>query len=141
MQKMSDADLMRLVMQKHRPALEELYDRYIKLVYSFALKSTIDEQQARELSRRYLSACGPQKKGYDESKGQFVNWLLTITRNITVDHLRWKSEIRLSCPSNRSVGSTSPIIRPATRLTSCRASCSEKRWKRLTAISPLVRSS
>ncbi|WP_231558820.1 RNA polymerase sigma factor [Brevibacillus thermoruber] len=52
-----------------------------------------------------------------ESKGQFVNWLLTITRNITVDHLRWKSEIRLSCPSNRSVGSTSPIIRPATRLT------------------------
>lgn len=45
MRNKSDAELMRMVMEKNRPALEELYDRYIKLVYSFAIKATKDEQK------------------------------------------------------------------------------------------------
>ncbi|MEJ8544324.1 sigma-70 family RNA polymerase sigma factor [Brevibacillus borstelensis] len=98
MQKMSDADLMRLVMQKHRPALEELYDRYIKLVYSFALKSTKDEQQAKGIVQAVFTRLWTTEKGYDESKGQFVNWLLTITRNITVDHLRQEKRNQLVVP-------------------------------------------
>lgn len=28
------------------------------------------------------------EQGYDAEKGRFVSWLLTITRNITIDHLR-----------------------------------------------------
>lgn len=47
MQNKSDAELMRLIKEKHRPALEELYDRYIKLVYSFAFKSTKDQEKTR----------------------------------------------------------------------------------------------
>lgn len=88
MQNWSDADLMQLVMQKHRPALEELYDRYIKLVYSFALKSTQDEQHARNIVQAVFTRLWTSESGYSAEKGLFVNWLLTITRNITIDHLR-----------------------------------------------------
>lgn len=88
MQKKNDAELMRLVMQKIRPALEELYDRYVKLVYSFALKSTRDELAARQIVQAVFTRLWTTATGYDEAKGQFANWLLTVTRNITIDHLR-----------------------------------------------------
>lgn len=88
MQNWSDADLMQLVMQKHRPALEELYDRYIKLVYSFALKATQDEQQARSIVQAVFTRLWTSESGYNAEKGLFVNWLITITRNITIDHIR-----------------------------------------------------
>lgn len=88
MRNKSDTELMRLVMEKNRPALEELYDRYIKLVYSFAMKSTKDEHMARVIVQAVFTRLWTTEKGYDSEKGQFVNWLLTITRNITIDHIR-----------------------------------------------------
>ncbi|MED4583684.1 RNA polymerase sigma factor [Brevibacillus choshinensis] len=88
MQNWSDADLMQLVMQKHRPALEELYDRYIKLVYSFSFKATQDEQHARAIVQAVFTRLWTSESGFNAEKGQFVNWLITITRNITIDHLR-----------------------------------------------------
>lgn len=68
--------------------MEELYDRYVKLVYSFAIKSLKDEQKARVIVQAVFMRLWTTEKGYDPGKGQFVNWLLTITRNITIDHVR-----------------------------------------------------
>jgi RNA polymerase sigma factor (sigma-70 family) len=88
MRNLSDAELMQLVMQRHRPALEELYDRYIKLIYSFALKSTKDELMAKGIVQAVFTRLWTTESTYNSSKGQFVNWLLTVTRNITIDQLR-----------------------------------------------------
>lgn len=88
MQKMSDAELMHLIKEKHRPALEELYDRYIKVVYSFSLKSTKDPEKAKGIVQAVFMRIWTTKNAYDPEKGQFINWLLTITRNITIDHHR-----------------------------------------------------
>ncbi|MES9684156.1 RNA polymerase [Bacillus sp. AFS001701] len=88
MQKMSEAELMQLIKEKHRPALEELYDRYIKIVYSFSLKSTKDPDKAKAIVQAVFMRIWTTKNGFDPEKGQFINWLLTITRNITIDHHR-----------------------------------------------------
>ncbi|PGM53687.1 sigma-70 family RNA polymerase sigma factor [Bacillus sp. AFS053548] len=88
MQKMSDAELMHLIKEKHRPALEELYDRYIKVVYSFSLKSTKDPEKSKGIVQAVFMRIWTTKNAYDPEKGQFINWLLTITRNITIDHHR-----------------------------------------------------
>ncbi|WP_144549824.1 RNA polymerase sigma factor [Bacillus sp. X1(2014)] len=88
MQNLSDADLMLLIKAKHRPALEELYDRYIKLVYSFVIKSTKDQDKAKVIVQAVFTRVWTTETGYNPEKGQFVNWLLTITRNITIDHHR-----------------------------------------------------
>lgn len=88
MRNLSEAELMRLVMEKHRPALEELYDRYVKLVYSFALKSVKQEQAAKDIVQLVFTRLWTTEAGYDSGKGQFVNWLLTVTRNISIDYNR-----------------------------------------------------
>lgn len=88
MRNRTDAELMKLVLGKHQPALEELYDRYAKLVYSFALKSLREELAAREIVQLVFTRLWTTEKGYDPSKGGFVNWIITVTRNITIDYLR-----------------------------------------------------
>ena len=85
---LSDAELMLLIKEKYRPALEELYDRYIKLVYSFVIKSTKDQDKARIIVQAVFTRVWTTETGYNPEKGLFVNWLLTITRNITIDHHR-----------------------------------------------------
>lgn len=88
MQSLSDAELMQLIKEKQRPALEELYDRYIKLVYSFSLKSTGDAEKAKVIVQAVFTRLWTTENGYNPDKGQFVSWLLTITRNITIDYHR-----------------------------------------------------
>jgi len=88
MQNRTDRELMLLVMSKQHSALEELYDRYVKLVYSFAVKAVKDEQGAREIVQLVFTRLWTTKTGFDESKGRFINWIITITRNLTIDYLR-----------------------------------------------------
>ncbi|GGA03322.1 DNA-directed RNA polymerase sigma-70 factor [Paenibacillus marchantiophytorum] len=93
MRNRTDGELMKLVMGKNHLALEELYDRYAKLVYSFALKSMKEEQAAREIVQLVFTRLWTTEKGFDASKGAFVNWVITVTRNITIDYLRQKRKL------------------------------------------------
>jgi RNA polymerase sigma factor (sigma-70 family) len=88
MQNRTDGELMQLVLNKQHSALDELYDRYVKLVYSFAMKSIQDEQAAREIVQQVFMRLWVTERGYDAKQGKFVNWMLTITRNITIDYIR-----------------------------------------------------
>lgn len=88
MRNRTDGELMKLVMAKEHPALEELYDRYAKLVYSFAMKSMKNEQEAREIVQLVFMRLWTTGTGYDADKGGFINWMITITRNITIDYVR-----------------------------------------------------
>jgi RNA polymerase sigma-70 factor (ECF subfamily) len=88
MQNRSDVELMRLIQQRQREALEEIYDRYVKLVYSFALRSVGNEASAREVVQLVFTRLWTTGASYDSHKGKFVSWLLTITRHITVDLIR-----------------------------------------------------
>jgi RNA polymerase sigma-70 factor, ECF subfamily len=63
MQNKSDAELMLLIKEKHRPALEELYDRYIKLVYQ--LRSTQDKEKARIIVQSVFTRLWTTENGYN----------------------------------------------------------------------------
>jgi RNA polymerase sigma factor (sigma-70 family) len=88
MKDLSDAQLMKLVLAKERAALEELYDRYVRLIYSFSLKTVREERQARVVVQAVFTRLWATEKGYDESKGAFASWLLMITRNCAIDEIR-----------------------------------------------------
>ncbi|UUZ95929.1 sigma-70 family RNA polymerase sigma factor [Paenibacillus sp. P25] len=88
MQQYSDEQLMRMIREKHSDALQELYDRYARLVYSFAMKSKRDPLFAKEIVQLVFTRLWTTERVYDPARGLFVNWSLTITRNITVDQLR-----------------------------------------------------
>ncbi|MCZ8511308.1 sigma-70 family RNA polymerase sigma factor [Paenibacillus filicis] len=88
MQQYSDEQLMRMIREKKSEALHELYDRYARLVYSFAMKSRKEPQFAKEIVQLVFTRLWTTERSYDPAKGLFVNWLLTVTRNLTVDQLR-----------------------------------------------------
>jgi RNA polymerase sigma-70 factor (ECF subfamily) len=69
-------------------ALEALYDRYEKLLYSFAYKQTQNTTLAEEVVQDVFLKLWEEKAVYDESKGRFSSWLLTITRYTAIDRLR-----------------------------------------------------
>ncbi|QED46109.1 RNA polymerase sigma factor [Cytobacillus dafuensis] len=89
MKNKSDEELVKLIVQNHRPALEELYDRYINLIYSFSLKMTKgDTEKTKEIVQLVFLRLWTTKRTYSASQGKFANWILTITRNIAIDLIR-----------------------------------------------------
>jgi RNA polymerase sigma-70 factor (ECF subfamily) len=89
-QQYSDEQLMQQIKEKQSSALRMLYERYVKLVYSFAIKSGAgnDTQFVQDIVQMVFTRIWTTEKGYDASKGQFVNWLITVTRNVTIDQIR-----------------------------------------------------
>ncbi|MEF3303859.1 RNA polymerase sigma factor [Paenibacillus sp. GYB003] len=88
MDEATDGELMRRIRGRNREAFERLYDRYVKLVYSYALKSVQNEQAAKEIVQLVFTRLWTTQSGYDPDKGLFVNWLITVTRNIAIDYVR-----------------------------------------------------
>ncbi|PIC63500.1 RNA polymerase [Sporosarcina sp. P13] len=85
----NDEELFRLVKKKNRHALEELYDRYGKLVYSYAYKFSNNQlEMSKEITQLVYLRLWTTQSHYVASKGKFINWLLTITRNICLDYVK-----------------------------------------------------
>ena len=83
-----DASLYAKVKNKDRIAFETLYDRYEKLLYSFAFRYTNDSALTEEVIQDVFLKLWNGTNEYDGSKGKFSSWLLTITRNKAIDEIR-----------------------------------------------------
>lgn len=95
----TDPELIRLVQLRRRDALEALYDRYVKLVYSFALKTIRDESLSKEIVQQVFTRIWTSSHAFDPTKGQFTSWLLTVTRNIAIDVLRKERRLEAQRPT------------------------------------------
>lgn len=76
------------IRSKDRDALEIMYDRYEKLLYSFAYRITHDQTLAEEVLQDVFMKLWNGNRVFDSSKGKFTSWLLTITRNQAIDLIR-----------------------------------------------------
>lgn len=85
---LSDAELVALVTEKNPAALEVLYTRYSRIVFSFALRIVGDPQIAEELLQEVFFRTWRQGALFRSSRGAFVTWLLSITHNMAIDELR-----------------------------------------------------
>ncbi|WP_199624759.1 RNA polymerase sigma factor [Paenibacillus alkalitolerans] len=88
MRNLSDYELMQQVKRKRRKALSILYDRHAAFIYSFAYKAVKDESAARDIVQSVFLRLWTTESGYNPDKGTFSGWLITITRNITIDRIR-----------------------------------------------------
>src|SRR5690606_12992433 len=88
MEKISDALLYERVRGKDKAALEELYDRYEKMLFSYLCKMTGDRDIAEEALQEVFVKIWRGTGTYNESKGKFVAWLVTMSRNAAVDLIR-----------------------------------------------------
>jgi RNA polymerase sigma factor (sigma-70 family) len=93
----SDLDLMKRIIGKDASALELLYSRYERVMYSFAYRIVKDAMAAEEVVQELFMRIWKSAERYDLREGKISTWLFAITRNIAIDVLR-KQKSRMPVP-------------------------------------------
>jgi RNA polymerase sigma-70 factor (ECF subfamily) len=83
-----DGELISLIKAGEQSALMDLYGRYSNAVYSIAVNVLGQSHLAEEITQDIFLKVWQRAEHWDESKGRFINWLLTITRNAAIDRAR-----------------------------------------------------
>jgi RNA polymerase sigma-70 factor, ECF subfamily len=85
---LSDVDLIGRASEGDARALEVLYDRYSRVVFSFALRIVGDSQVAEEVLQEVFFRAWQQGSAFTSTRGSFITWLLSITHNMAIDEVR-----------------------------------------------------
>lgn len=84
----TDAELIRRVSLGDAGALETLYGRYARVVYSFSVRIVQDGALAEEILQEVFVRTWLQADRFRRSRGNFASWLLSITHNLAIDEVR-----------------------------------------------------
>lgn len=84
----NDAELIAQAANGDPAALEVLYDRYSRVVFSFALRIVGDPQIAEEILQEVFFRAWQQGSSFQSNRGSLVTWLLSITHNLSIDEIR-----------------------------------------------------
>jgi RNA polymerase sigma factor (sigma-70 family) len=86
----NEAALLARIAQQDEAALSELYDRYARVLYSFAFKSLGSVEESEETVLDVFSQVWRIAERYDSSKGRADAWLFMLARSRILDRLRAK---------------------------------------------------
>jgi RNA polymerase sigma-70 factor, ECF subfamily len=84
----SDAELLARVGEHDRDAFEVLYGRYVRPVFSLALRRLGDRGHAEDAVQDAFAAIWRSASTYRPERGAAGGWLYTVARNAIVDRLR-----------------------------------------------------
>jgi RNA polymerase sigma-70 factor (ECF subfamily) len=83
-----DSGLMARVRQRDTAALRTLYDRHSSMVHGLGLRILRDPTEAEDLVQDVFLHLWRRAELFDGERGQFVGWLVSLTRNRAIDRLR-----------------------------------------------------
>jgi RNA polymerase sigma-70 factor (ECF subfamily) len=83
-----DAGLARRLKAREPQAMAELYDRYGRLAYSLIYRIVRNNAVAEDLLQESFLRVWNRVNSFDEQRGAFGPWILTVARNRAIDHLR-----------------------------------------------------
>ena len=86
----SDAELMVSVAVGNSAAMELMYERYSRPVFSFALRMLADRDHAEDLMQEVFLRAWRRANRFSDSRGTLISWLLSITHNMAIDEIRKK---------------------------------------------------
>ncbi len=84
----NDIEAIARLAQGDLEALEVLYARYVRPVYSLAVRILGDDVAAEEVTQDVFEQAWRGARSYDQARGRVGTWLLTITHHTAVDVLR-----------------------------------------------------
>src|SRR5919108_2156983 len=85
---LDDDALVQLLVARDVRALEALYGRYARPVFSLGLKLLGDREVVEEVVQEVFLRLWTRAYGYDPQRGKLLSWLLTITHHRAIDELR-----------------------------------------------------
>ena len=91
----SDEALLASIANGDQAAFETLYGRYADLVYSIALRVVADQGIAQDVAQEVFLRIWRHPALFDETRGRFVSWLMSVARNRAVDEVRSRGRRRL----------------------------------------------
>lgn len=80
--------LVKRLRARDQAALDELYERYSKVVYAIALRIVGQVSDAEDVVVDSFWQVWQQSENYDEARGQLRTWIVTIARSRALDRLR-----------------------------------------------------
>jgi len=83
-----DAELISRLQERDPEGLAAAYDHYGRVAYSVLLRITRDPSVAEDLVQELFIRLWNRGKEFDSSKGTLGVWLLSIARNMAIDHVR-----------------------------------------------------
>jgi RNA polymerase sigma-70 factor (ECF subfamily) len=86
-----DDELMDRLGNRDLGAFEALYDRYGDLVYSVSLRVVGDPYVAEDVTQDVFLRVWRRPDQFDVARGKLVTWLLSVTRNRSIDQRRSQS--------------------------------------------------
>jgi RNA polymerase sigma-70 factor (ECF subfamily) len=88
MSESSDAALIERLRNRDPEGLAAAYDRYSSIVYSLFLRITRNQSVAEDLVQELFIRVWSHARSFDSSKGALGVWILSIARNMAIDHVR-----------------------------------------------------
>jgi RNA polymerase sigma-70 factor (ECF subfamily) len=77
-------------------AWEEIVQTYNRRIYNICYRFAGSADDAQDLTQEVFIKMYRTLSSYDHSKGAFVTWVTTITRNLLVDHFRKTKQDRMT---------------------------------------------
>ncbi len=85
---LDDSQLLSMIQQQDRGALEALYDKYGGAVYSLAMRMLSDSGAAQEVAQDTFFNVWRRASSYHSQRGKVTSWLFSIAHHRTIDELR-----------------------------------------------------
>ena len=85
-----DIQLIKLIAQSKQDAINELYERYKRLVFSVAFAIVGDQSVAEEITLDVFVQVWQRAGSYRPELAKVSTWMIAITRNHAIDILRWQ---------------------------------------------------
>ena len=87
-EELNDNELMAAIETGDVDAFEALYDRYASAAMGLAVKITRDKTIAEDIVQEAFWTVWEKAAKFNPKRGNFLNWLFTITRNLSLDSWR-----------------------------------------------------
>jgi RNA polymerase sigma-70 factor, ECF subfamily len=84
----SDEELIGRLARGNLDALDALYARYARPVYSLAFRMLGDEGEAEEVTQDVFVRTWRHAQSFDRERGRFGTWLMSMTHHVAIDALR-----------------------------------------------------
>src|SRR5688500_15027377 len=83
-----DREIIDRLTRRDPDALETIYNRYGKLVFSVILRVVRDSAIAEDLTQETFLRVWNRVQAFDVERGKFGAWLLAVARNRAIDYIR-----------------------------------------------------